>query len=124
MPITSLIDKAKDLTVFTVIGVLSFDDALPVVKAFYEGVPTKNVLWDLSETTDVQFTSQEVEEIASIGVRYDSKRASGKTAFLAQKDVLFGLSRMFEIQSILKQSPHSVMVFRNRNEAFEWLDEL
>ena len=124
MPITSYIDKARDLTVFTVTGVINFDDALPVVKAFYEGVPTKNVLWDLSETTDEQFTSQEVEAIASFGKRYEAERASGKTAFIAQKDILFGLSRMFEIQSVLKQSPHSVMVFRKKDEAFEWFDEL
>jgi hypothetical protein len=123
MPITSHIDKAKDLTVFTVTGLLSFDNALPVVKAFYEGDPTKNVLWDLSDTTDVQFTSQEVEAIVSFRPRYETKRASGKTAFLAQKDILFGLSRMFEFQSSVKQTPHSIMVFRNKDEAFKWLDE-
>ncbi len=123
MPITAHIDKAKDLTVFTVTGEISLDNVLPVVKAFYEGDPTKHVLWDMSDTTDVQFSSQEVEAIAGFRPRYEAKRASGKTAILGQKDILFGLSRMFEIQSSVKQAPHSIMVFRNKDEAFKWLDE-
>jgi len=77
----------------------------------------------MSDTTDVQFTSQEVEAIASFRPRYEARRASGKTAILGRKDILFGLSRMFEIQSSVKQVPHSIMVFRNKDEAFKWLDE-
>jgi hypothetical protein len=44
MPIKVHIDKSKDLTVFTAKGVLSFDDAMPVVKAFYDGDPTRHVI--------------------------------------------------------------------------------
>ena len=40
MQITKQIDKSKDLTVFTAKGVLTFDDAMSVVKAFYDGDPT------------------------------------------------------------------------------------
>ncbi len=123
MPITSHIDKAKDLTVFKVTGVLSFDEVLPVVKDFYDGDPTKHVLWDLIDTTEVQLTSEEVEAIANFSPRYEGKRASGKTAFVAQKDILFGLSRMFEIQSSIRESPFPIMVFRSIDEAHQWLDE-
>ncbi len=123
MPITSHIDKAKDLTVFTATGVLSFDKVLPVVKAFYDGDPTKHVLWDLIDITDVQLTSEEVEAIANFRPRYEGQRASGKTAFVAQKDILFGLSRMFEIRSSVGEAPHSIMVFRSIDEAYKWLDE-
>jgi hypothetical protein len=123
MPITSHIDKAKDLTVFTVTDVLSFDKVMPVIKTFYDGDPTKHVLWDLIDTTDVQITSEEVETIVNFGPRYEGKRASGKTAFVAQKDIFFGLSRMFEIQSSIRKAPYPIMVFRSRDEAYQWLDE-
>lgn len=123
MPITSHIDKAKALTIFKVTGVLSFDSAFPVVKAFYDGDPTMHVLWDLTDTTDVQFTSEEVLLMVRFKPRYEGKRELGKTAFVAQKDILFGLSRMFEIQSGIEEAPYPIMVFRSLYEAHQWLDE-
>jgi hypothetical protein len=123
MPITSHIDKNKDLTTFKVTGVLSFDMALPMLEAFYDGDPTSHVLWDLIDTTDVQITSEEVLDLVRFKPRYQGKRKSGKTAFVAQKDVLFGLSRMFEIQSSIQDAPYAIMVFRSLYEAYQWLYE-
>lgn len=123
MSITSSIDSARDLTVFTVKGILSFDNAMPVVKAFYDGTPTKHVLWDLSGTSDVRFTSEEVEAIAGFKPRYEGKRESGKTAFVAQEGILFGLSRMFELQSSSMKAPYPIMVFRDIDEAYQWFKE-
>ena len=123
MPIKVHIDKSKDLTVFTVKGLLSFDDAMPVVKAFYDGSPTKHVIWDMTDTTEVQFTSEEVIKIATFGPRTEGKRELGKTALVAQKDILFGLSRMFETHSDMVNSPYPVMVFRSMEQAYKWLVE-
>lgn len=80
MSITSQIDRTKDLTIFKVTGVLSFDMAVPVVEAFYNGDPTSHVLWDLIDTTGIQFTSEEVLEIVRFKPRYEGKRNPGKTA--------------------------------------------
>jgi hypothetical protein len=123
MPIASHIDEAKDLTVFKVTGTFSFDKVMPIIKAFYAGDPTKHVLWDLIDTTDIQLTSEEVETVAKYRLRFEGKRGSGKTAFVAQKDVLYGLSRMFEMQSNLQDAPYTIMVFRSIEEAHLWLDE-
>jgi len=123
MPITVQIDKPKNLTVFTVKGVLSFDNVMPMVKAFYDSEPTKNVIWDLTHTTEVQFTSEEVKKIATFEPRIKGKRELGKTVFVAQKDILFGLSRMFEIHSEIVNSPYPIMVFRSIEQAYKWLDE-
>ena len=123
MPITSHIDRSKDLTIFKVTGVLSFDMAFPVIEAFYDGDPTSHVLWDLIDTTDIHITSEEVLEIVCFKPRYQGKRKSGKTAFVAQKDVLFGLSRMFEIQSRIQEAPYAIMVFRSLYKAHQWLFE-
>ena len=123
MAITSHIDQTRDLTIVKVTGVLSFDEAMPVIKDFYDGNPTKNVLWDLNAVTEIQITTEEVEAIASFGPRYQGKRKSGKTALVARKDVYYGLSRMFEIQSNIKGAPYQTTVFRNLEEAYQWLDE-
>ena len=123
MSITAQIDTSKDLTVFTAKGVLSFDNAMPVVKAFYDGDPTKHVIWDLTDTAEIQLTSEEVEKIATFPPRIEGKRELGKTAFVAQEDILFGLSRMFEAHSSIVNSPYPVMVFRSIEKAYKWLDE-
>jgi hypothetical protein len=75
------IDKSKDLTVFTCKGVLSFDDAMPVVEAFYDGDPTKHVLWDMTETTEIHLTSEEVKQIATFPPRIEGKREFGQDSF-------------------------------------------
>lgn len=123
MSITSYIDTAKDLTTFTVASVLSFDEVMPVVKAFYDGDPTKNVMWNLLDDTDVQLTSEQGEVVVRFSPRYEGTRASGKTAFVAQQDLLFGLLRMFEMQSEGQGAPFPTMVFRNKEEAYKWFDK-
>ena len=123
MPITSHIDKNKDLTTFKVTGVLSSDVVFPVVEAFYEGETTSHVLWDLSDTTDVQITTEEILDLVRFKPRFGGKRETGKTDFVAQKDVIFGLSRMFEIQSNIEDAPYAIMVFRSLYEAYQWLNE-
>ena len=123
MPITIQVDKSRDLTIFSVEGFLSFDIAMPVVKAFYDDNPTRHVIWDMTDTTEIQFTSNEVQIIATFKPRIRGKRELGKTAFVAQRDILFGLSRMFEAHSSIVNSPYPVKVVRSIEEAYQWLDE-
>ena len=123
MPITSHIDKAKDVTVFKVTNVLTFDALSSVVNTFYSGDPTKHVLWDMIDTTDVRLTSAEVKAIANLRSRYEGKRASGKTAIVVKKDLHFGLSRMFELESSVQQVPFPIMVYRSIEKAYKWLEE-
>ena len=123
MPITFRIEKDRDLTVFKVTGVLNFDEAMATVKSFYEAEPTKNVIWDLQEVTEIPFSSKEVESIADNPARAKGKRPGGKTAFVSQNNMVFGLARMFQIQTELKNIPYTVKVFRTIKEANDWLDE-
>jgi hypothetical protein len=123
MPTTSHIDKDRDLTVFKVTGVLTFEKVLLVVKSFYGGIPTKHVIWDFNDTTNVQLSSQEVETISNFRLQYEGVEATGKTAFVAQKDIHFGLLRIFEIQSIYHETPYTIRIFRKIDEAYRWFDE-
>lgn len=123
MPISVRKDKSKDLTIYTVTGVLTFNDAMPLVKDFYDSNPTRHVIWDMTDTEDVKFTSKEIESIAVYGPRIKGKRELGKTAFVAYKNLFYGLSRMFQAHSSIENSPYPVMVYRNIEEAYKWLDE-
>jgi hypothetical protein len=123
MPISLHIDKIKDLSIFKATGVLSFDMAFPVVQTFYEGDPTRHVLWDLIGVTQIDFSSEEIATLVRFKPRYKGKRKLGKTAFVAQSDIHFGLARMFEIQSSIQDAPFPIMVFRSLSGAHQWLDE-
>jgi len=124
MPITQYKDNARDLTVFKATGTLRFEEAMPVIKSFYEGEPTQHVLWDLTGISDILLTSKEVESIVAYLPRYDGKRPGGKTAFVVQEDLVYGMSRMFQIQNELRNSPYQVEIFHTIEEATKWLDEI
>ena len=123
MPIHFYIDETKKLTIFKPIDVLQYDEVISAVKSFYEGQPTENVLWDLTDITRIQLTSEQVETIASFSLRSDGTRPKGKTAFVATEDVAFGLSRMFGTLSEVKEVPIQVSIFRSMEKAYQWLSE-
>jgi hypothetical protein len=93
------------------------------MRSFYSGDPTKNVLWDLNDVTEINISKEEVQKIANFQPRYRSTRPhEGKTAIVASKPSYYGLSRMFEIYSNLKNVPFQVSIFHTIEEADRWLD--
>lgn len=47
MPITSKVDKTKNLTIYTLTGELTLDEILDALKSFWEAhTLTVNLLWD------------------------------------------------------------------------------
>jgi len=123
MPITSRIDKNRDLTIFIVTGRLSYDEVMTEVEAFYKGETTKHVLWDFLKTTERQITVEQAEKILSLKQRYEGESGSGKTAVVAHERFFYGLSRTFAMQSNLLKARYTVMVFSSRDTAYKWFDE-
>lgn len=123
MAITTQINKPKELTTFTVTGVLAFVEVLKVVDTFYYGNPTTHVLWNLLGTTDVHLTPEQMERIAVYQPRFEGRRDPGKTAFVAQEDSLLGLLRRFEMESGARNAPFSIRIFQNLDEAYQWIDD-
>ena len=123
MPIKSHLDETKKLTIFKATGVFQYDEIISAVKSFYEDEPTENVLWDLTDITEVQLTSEQIETIANSSLRSDGTRPKGKTALVAAEDEPFGISRMFGMLSEVKKVPIQVNIFRSMEEAYQWLSE-
>jgi hypothetical protein len=122
MPITSHIDHAKDLASFTATGNITPDEVIAMVQMFYDQ-PTKNVLWDLTAASELNFQSDELRKIASYPQRVESTfRINGKTAIAAPQDLTYGLSRMFQSFSEFNSVPFEVMTFRTMEEAEDWLE--
>lgn len=127
MPITSQVDKAKSLTIFTMTGEPNIDEIHNAIKSFWEAHElTLNGLWDVRRAKLTDLKSSDLESIAAFISRYAHRfeeRNTGKTAIVASSDLQFGLSRIlgtfYEIEGI----PTPLKIFRNIDEAMKWLDQ-
>ena len=78
-------------------------------------IPCDLRMWDFSNganltTGDVQMTARHAKEIPM---------PPGRVAIVAPKDITYGVFRMYEV--FRNEEPVSLRVFRDENEAVEWL---
>jgi len=123
MPITTSIDTAKDLTTYTVTGVLTFEMVMPLVEEFYAGETTRCVLWDFLDVTKNRITPEQAEKIVYLKQRYVGKKESGKTAIVAHDNFFYSVSRSLAMQSNLQEATYTVMIFNDLNVAYKWFEE-
>jgi hypothetical protein len=121
MPIHTDMKGEKQLTIHTVTGEVSFEEAMATLNAFYSDNPTLNVIWDLTEGTIRALSSAHLEKIMDFISPASKKRTGGKTAGVAPADIDFGLARMFQILAELSGYKPSVRIFRELKDAFDWL---
>ena len=115
------LDSEKDLTIITVIGNPGLEEYLKVTKKFYEKEVTKYALIDMSESDVSSVSPTDIQTVAFTPPEYSKKRAGGKTAIVAPKDITFGLSRMYETMKEMQNLPFPTMAFRTQEEAYDWL---
>jgi len=120
------IDKRVDLegglAVFTVRGMVSAEMYAQTIQDFYDQGPvTKNVLWDLTESTLDHLRTEDVKQIGRVPRKFVAERAGGKTAIVAPTDLAFGLARMYEFSAEPAEVPFAVKVYRSMEEAVTWL---
>ena len=123
MPISSKVLKNKDLTIFTATGELTLEVQMDALKPFYEGEPTRNVLWDMRGITGIRISSDELQLIIKYIKLHTERRPSGKTALVTKSDLDFGLGRMSESYAQQENLPWEIRVFASMSEAKKWLDE-
>ena len=116
-------DNERELTVFTVEGVVRADDVATAVETFYRNSVTLNVLWDLSGADVSRIEGSDIEKIVHMSVPHGETRVGGKTAVVATEDLTFGLSRVYEMLKEIEQLPFQTSVFRSLDEANAWLSE-
>ncbi len=75
-------------------------------------------LWDLRDC-ELDLEYNELMELAAIAQSRDPAR--GKGAILVAKDLTFGQLRIY--QAFRESESNDVMVFRDENEAIEWIQD-
>ena len=127
MPITSKVDKRRNLTTYALTGELTLDDIQSTLKAFWEAHElTLNTLWDARSAKLTNLESSDMESItAFIGLythRFE-ERKGGKSAVVASSDLQYGLSRILGTLYEIEDFPTQLKIFRIKDEAVEWLDQ-
>ena len=105
----------RNLLVVTVTGTVT-DEAFQDDK-FPDVPPGTLELLDLDGATDVKISNAEVRRVAAVDTRRPERIV--RMAILAQRDVGFGLARMY--QTLTSEMSTEVQVFRSRDEALAWL---
>lgn len=123
MSITININNDKQVSTFTVMGEISYEDVIATLKEFWQDKPTLNVLWDFRKGSMVQLSSADLEKIIDFVKVHAKKRAGGKSAFAVSKDLDYGLSRMLEAFASGEKIPLQTAIFRSFEEAMEWINK-
>ena len=118
--IETSIDSQLDLTVHIVFGDLSTQDILDKLEIYYQGKITKRILWDLSNATWANITSDDLRRTVDKATKYSRK--GGKTAWVFSKDVDFGIGRMLGNLGEIEGYDYVFESFRDKKEAMKWLD--
>jgi len=117
------IDEGKNIAHIKLSGPLSKEAILSVFdlavsdKRYKKGMGR---LWDFSDADLSSLSVLTVIDMAQYSLKFSKGINDVKVAFVANKDLEYGLSRMFEMSSNAKTP---IRVFRTISDAEEWLME-
>ena len=80
------------------------------------GPGSPSALVDFRDVQEVEVATETIHQIADI---FRASSYAPKTAFVTNAEVIYGLSRMFEM--LRDDSPNEIRVFRVVDEAKRWL---
>ena len=105
-------------------GVLT-DDDLEIQARAVAGDPRikrgARELVDLRAVEKIEASIESIGIIICLDIENRDKFEGMKTAIVAPGDLLFGLSKIFEVRSEVQGSPSTINVFRTMDEAKGWL---
>jgi hypothetical protein len=119
MPASYKIDKEQRLVLSSGTGVVTAEDMWAHQRQLSNDKdfdPSFSQLVDLTGVTAIGFTPDDVHGLAERSIFSPQSRR----AFVAKRDLLYGLARMFELLREAR-GKDEIQVFRDRNEALEWL---
>ena len=105
----------------TVSGILTCEEIIHALEDFFKHGCTPDLLWDFTDAHPSGITQSEMEQIIIVAKSYAHLRKNGRTALVVNRDLSFGLSRMYETLSEVKEHPIHHRVFRDMDKALAWL---
>lgn len=112
----------QDLTLIVFLGKVTGENVKSALESLYSSTITSNVLWDFSNCDVSALTSGDLFEFIDAAKKHAHLRPNGKSAFLCQEDLAFGLGRMYASLTEVNRHPIKNEIFRTREEALSWLN--
>jgi hypothetical protein len=122
VPISYLIDPARQIVRTTATGTLTDDDIMDMKRRLATDAafrPGMRELADVRAVTELQVTSLGVRRMLALDAEQTAREAGHRLAIVACQDEVFGMARMYETLST--DDPPPVGVFRTYAEAAAWL---
>lgn len=118
-------DQANQITTITFLGVVDINQCMDIVTEAYNRQVTYKYICDITKAEKVEITADQVKQVADYLNLKRKGRRGGRTAIVAGNNVSYGLARMLEMITALGDKNYgiSMMVFRNLEEARQWLDQ-
>jgi len=119
MPAEYRFDVRHNLVLSYCVGPLIYDDMLNHQRRLREDpafLPTMNQLADFGAVTELHLASAGVRQLSEASFFSATSR---RAILVDDRDVLYGLARMFEI--LRDRGPEQISIFRNYPEAIAWL---
>lgn len=119
MPISSEIDLERGRVITTAHGTVTGAGVLAhqeTLRSRPDFDPDLDHLFDMTGVTEFSVPREQIKEVASVTVFSETSRR----AVVAERDVLFGLSRMYE--GFRGAPDDALRVFRDRDAALAWLE--
>ena len=123
MPYSIQIEPETGVAIGTCSGVLRLNDAQEAVAALWKkpGWAGRSTVWDFREA-QLDFSASAPRELAHFILQNQPATPPSKVAFVAGRDIDFGMSRMFEV---FREDPRTAFrVFRDYDEAISWARSL
>jgi len=115
------IEAEKGLAIYKVNGELSAGELLRLNNKLLTGQSTEKIVFDFMNGS-LKNISPEVFKQEIIGSKSRTeKRKEIKVAIIANKDIDFGLGRMYAAYIEMEDIGVNISVFRTRSEALKWL---
>ena len=123
MPIETHFDPQAKLIHYKATGEINVVEMIAAFQGIFshpDFEPGMNALCDAKYATFEEMALHDVQDLAAeIGSRSKERGKGYRIAILVRGNTEFGLSALFEMQTV--SLPFDVQVFRNTNEAKTWL---
>lgn len=110
------------ITILTVSGVFTYEDTINALDDFFNNGVTPYLLWDFTNADVSGITQEDMELIIEYAKSNAPLRKNGRTAIVVNHDLAFGLSRMYDTLSEIREHPITHCVFRDMDKAKNWLN--
>lgn len=123
MPVDVNIDVAANLVTYTATGTITIDEMKSAFDSIFEHPdfkPGMNALCDGKDASFPYIAMHDIQDLVALLMERSGRRGEGfRVGLLVRGNAEFGISSLFEMQTYAL--PFEVQVFRNTEEALEWL---